>query len=256
MTDMLSIKHVSKRFGGLRALSDVNVDAERSCVTAVIGPNGAGKSTLMNVISGFITADDGSVSVDGAETLGLAPHRVCASGVARTFQNLQMFSDMSTVEAVVTGRARHRKASLVANLLMTRAVRREEEEAFASARELLTAMGVPESFWSRRAGDLPYGLQRRVEIARALATEPSYLLLDEPAAGLNDNESAALGEALVKLAQQGIGVVLIEHDIELVMNVSSRIFVMDAGTVIASGSPAEVRANPDVVAAYLGAEDD
>ena len=117
-------------------------------------------------------------------------------------------------------------------------------------------MGVPETFWLRRAGDLPYGMQRRVEIARALATEPSYLLLDEPAAGLNDNESAALGEALGKLAQQGIGVVLIEHDIELVMNVSSRIFVMDGGAVIASGSPLEVRTNPDVVAAYLGEEDD
>jgi len=252
---MLSIKHVSKRFGGLQALGDVNVDAERSRVTAVIGPNGAGKSTLMNVISGFIVADEGSVSVDGAETLGLPPHRMCASGVARTFQNLQMFSDMTTVEAVVTGRTRHRKASLVANLLMMPAVRREEEEAFESARGLLTALAVPESFWLRRAGDLPYGLQRRVEIARALATEPSYLLLDEPAAGLNDSESAALGEALVKLAQQGIGVVLIEHDIELVMNVSSRIFVMDAGTVIASGTPTEVRTNPDVVAAYLGAED-
>jgi ABC-type branched-subunit amino acid transport system ATPase component len=115
-------------------------------------------------------------------------------------------------------------------------------------------MGVPESFWTRRAGDLPYGMQRRVEIARALATEPGYLLLDEPAAGLNDSESAALGEVLLKLAQQGIGVVLIEHDIELVMNVSSRIFVMDAGTVIANGKPAEVRANPDVIAAYLGEE--
>jgi ABC-type branched-subunit amino acid transport system ATPase component len=249
---MLSIQQISKRFGGLQALRDVNVEAERSCVTAVIGPNGAGKSTLMNVISGFIRADEGSVTVDGTETLGQSPHRMCASGVARTFQNLQMFTDMSTVEAVVTGRTRHRKASLVANLLMTPAVRREEEEAFAVARDLLKAMAVPEGFWSRRAGDLPYGTQRRVEIARALATEPAYLLLDEPAAGLNDHESSALGEALLKVAQQGIGVVLIEHDIELVMNVSSRVFVMDAGTVIASGTPAQVRTNPDVVAAYLG----
>jgi ABC-type branched-subunit amino acid transport system ATPase component len=251
---VLAIRHISKRFGGLQALRNVNVEAERSRVTAVIGPNGAGKSTLMNVISGFIAADEGSVDVDGTRALGLAPHRMCATGVARTFQNLQMFSDMSTVETVVTGRTRHRKTSLIANLLMTPAVHREEGEAFDAARELLRAMGVPESFWTRRAGDLPYGMQRRVEIARALATEPGYLLLDEPAAGLNDSESAALGEVLLKLAQQGIGVVLIEHDIELVMNVSSRIFVMDAGTVIANGKPAEVRANPDVIAAYLGEE--
>lgn len=253
---MLAIKNISKRFGGLQALRDVNVEADRARVTAVIGPNGAGKTTLMNVISGFIAADGGSVCVDGNETLGLSPHQMCASGVARTFQNLQMFSDMSTVEAVVTGRTRHRKASLFANLLMTPEVRREEDEAFEAARGLLTMMAVPESFWPRRAGDLPYGMQRRVEIARALATEPAFLLLDEPAAGLNDNESSAMGEALLNLAQQGIGIVLIEHDIDLVMNVSSRIFVMDAGTVIASGAPAEVRANPDVIAAYLGAEHD
>jgi len=253
---MLAIGHVSKHFGGLRALRDVNVEAERSCVTALIGPNGAGKSTLMNVVSGFIGADEGSVTIDGVETLGLPPHRICASGVVRTFQNLQMFTDMRTVEAVATGRARHRKTSLVANLLMTPAVRREEKEAFTVARDLLRRMDVPESFWERRAGDLPYGFQRRVEIARALATEPTYLLLDEPAAGLNDKESSALGEALQKLADEGIGVVLIEHDIELVMNISSRIFVMDAGTVIASGTPSEVRRNPDVVAAYLGEEHD
>ena len=253
---MLSIQHISKRFGGLLALRDVNIEADRACVTSVIGPNGAGKSTLMNVISGFILAENGSVVVDGQETVGQLPHRMCASGVARTFQNLQMFSDMSTLEAVVTGRTRQRKASLFANLLITPAVRREEEAAFDAARELLISMGVPQSFWLRRAGDLPYGLQRRVEIARALATEPLYLLLDEPAAGLNDKESTALGEALLKLAKQGIGVVLIEHDIELVMNISSTIFVMDAGTVIASGTPAEVRKNPHVIAAYLGDENE
>ncbi|MEO9228441.1 MAG: ABC transporter ATP-binding protein [Devosia sp.] len=251
---MLAIQSLNKRFGGLQALSGVTVQAEPAAITAVIGPNGAGKSTLMNVISGFIAPDGGEVSVAGTPITGFKPHEVCHQGLARTFQNLQMFSDMTVLEAVVTGRTRQRKASLLANLLMTPAVWREEKEAAQKAQELLEAMEISPPFWERRAGDLPYGMQRRVEIARALATEPSYLLLDEPAAGLNDEESAALGTTLVRLAYEGIGIVLIEHDIELVMNVSRRIFVMDAGTVIASGTPAQVRSNPDVIKAYLGDE--
>ena len=251
---MLTIQLLSKRFGGLQALRDVTVQAAPHDITAVIGPNGAGKSTLMNVISGFIAPDSGSVQVGGVDITGLKPHEVCRHGVARTFQNLQMFSDMSVVEAVVTGRTRHLKASLLANLLMTPKAWREEREAADYARRLLETVGIGPAYWGRRAGDLPYGLQRRVEIARALATEPAFMLLDEPAAGLNDDESAALGETLGQLAARGIGIVLIEHDIELVMNVSRHIFVMDAGAVIASGTPEEVRSNPDVVKAYLGDE--
>ena len=251
---MLSVDKLSKRFGGLHALRDVTLQAAPGDITAVIGPNGAGKSTLMNVISGFIAPDGGRVRVGDVDITGRKPHEVCRHGVARTFQNLQMFSDMSVVEAVVTGRTRHLKASLFANLLMTPKAWREEREAADTARALLETLGIGSAFWTRRAGDLPYGLQRRVEIARALATEPTFMLLDEPAAGLNDDESAALGETLCQLAAGGIGIVLIEHDIELVMNVSRHIFVMDAGMVIASGAPAEVRSNPDVVKAYLGDE--
>jgi ABC-type branched-subunit amino acid transport system ATPase component len=251
---MLQVDMLNKHFGGLHALRDVTMCAAPRDITAVIGPNGAGKSTLMNAISGFIPPDSGTVRVGGADITGCKPHEVCRHGVVRTFQNLQMFTDMSVVEAVVTGRTRHMKASMVANLLMTPRAWREEREAAGHARALLQTVGIGPAYWDRRAGDLPYGLQRRVEIARALATEPAFMLLDEPAAGLNDDESAALGETLRELAATGIGIVLIEHDIELVMKVSRHIFVMDAGAVIAEGAPEAVRSNPHVIAAYLGDE--
>ena len=251
---MLQVDKLSKRFGGLHALRDVTMRAARHDITAVIGPNGAGKSTLMNAISGFIPPDSGTVRVSGSDITGCKPHEVCRQGVVRTFQNLQMFTDMSVMEAVVTGRTRHMKASMLANLLMTPHAWRDEREAAEQARSHLQTVGVGAAYWNRRAGDLPYGLQRRVEIARALATEPAFILLDEPAAGLNDDESAALGETLRALAAAGIGIVLIEHDIELVMNVSRHIFVMDAGALIAEGTPEAVRGNPDVVKAYLGDE--
>lgn len=253
---MLRVDRLSKRFGGLHALRDVSLQAAPGAITAVIGPNGAGKSTLMNAISGFIQPDGGTVQVPGADITGLKPHAICRHGVARTFQNLQMFTEMTVVEAVVTGRTRHMKVSMFANLLMMPAAWREERAAAEAARSLLEAVGVGPAFWSRRAGDLPYGLQRRVEIARALATEPTFLLLDEPAAGLNDEESGALGETLHGLAATGIGIVLIEHDMDLVMNVSRQIYVMDAGAVIAEGTPEQVRGNASVVNAYLGVDHD
>jgi ABC-type branched-subunit amino acid transport system ATPase component len=251
---MLQVDKLGKRFGGLQALRDVSLRAAPHDITAVIGPNGAGKSTLMNAISGFIPPDSGSVQVGGHDITGARPHLICQHGVVRTFQNLQMFTDMNVVEAVVTGRTRHMKSSMLANLLMTPGVWREERAAAEKARALLQLVGIGPAFWERRAGDLPYGLQRRVEIARALATEPVFMLLDEPAAGLNDDESAALGATLQALAGTGIGIVLIEHDIDLVMKVSRHIYVMDAGAVIAEGTPAQVRSNPAVIKAYLGDE--
>jgi ABC-type branched-subunit amino acid transport system ATPase component len=249
---MLRVEKVTKTFGGLHAVREASLEVVPGRITAVIGPNGAGKSTLMNLISGFAGASSGTVSVAGDDITQCKPHQICQRGIARTFQNLQMFSDMTVLEVVVTGRSRHRRASLLASLLMTPLVRREEREARAHAAMLLEKVAIGRDYWERRAGDLPYGLQRRVEIARALATEPAYLLLDEPAAGLNDEESAALGVTLRALAEEGIGIALIEHDIDLVMDVSHQVFVMDAGAVIASGTPDKVRADPRVVQAYLG----
>ncbi|MGI4815605.1 MAG: ABC transporter ATP-binding protein [Janthinobacterium lividum] len=249
---MLSVKNVSKVFGGLRALNAVSIDLEAGGIRGVIGPNGAGKTTLMNLISGFGMPDSGSVSVDDIDVTGKPAHRICRAGVARTFQNLQMFSDMTVEEVVATGAHRHLQASLFADLLRLPASRRDEAQAADEARELLDYLNISDTYRKRRAGDLPYGIQRRVEIARALATGPRYLLLDEPAAGLNDEETGALGEVLMRIKARGIGIALIEHDLELVMRVSDHVFVLDAGTVIASGRPDVVRADPAVVAAYLG----
>ena len=249
---MLATRDVSKAFGGLKALSTVSVQIAPGAITAIIGPNGAGKTTLMNAISGFVAPDVGEITVNGASIAGRRPHEVCRKGVARTFQNLQMFSEMTVLEAVATGRHLHRRVPIHAELLMLPAAWRAERAALADARELLALIEVGETYWERRAGDLPYGYQRRVEIARALATEPAYLLLDEPAAGLNNEETAALGGTLRQLAARGLGIALIEHDIELVMSVSQQVFVMDTGAVISSGTPDEVRADPAVMHAYLG----
>ena len=240
---MLATREVDKSFGGLKALSAVTVEIAPAAITAIIGPNGAGKTTLMNAISGFIAPDSGDITVDGASIAGLRPHQVCRKGIARTFQNLQMFSEMTVLEAVATGLHLHRRLP---------GARRAERVSLEDARGFLELIEVGKTYWGRRAGDLPYGHQRRVEIARALATEPSYLLLDEPAAGLNNEETAALGRTLRQLAARGLGIALIEHDIELVMSVSERVFVMDTGAVISSGTPGEVRADPAVVRAYLG----
>jgi len=237
-------------------VADVDVAIAPGQVTGIIGPNGAGKSTLMNVISGFVTPDAGRITVNDNDVSGLPPHKMCLHGVARTFQNLQMFTDMTVLDVVITGGERHFGTPIWASLLMLPAARREEKRLAHQAKELLTRLEVDSSYWTRRAGELPYGVQRRVEIARALATGPQYLLLDEPAAGLNNEETKSLGITLQGLIADDLGIALIEHDIDLVMNVCTSIYVMDAGRVIAAGTPAEVRSDPAVVKAYLGDESD
>jgi branched-chain amino acid transport system ATP-binding protein len=249
---MLEIEDISKSFGGVQALRGVNMSIPRDVITSVIGPNGAGKSTLMNVISGYTRPTRGEVRFDGIEISGKAPHRICGMGLARSFQNLQMFVDMPAWEVVATGYYRHQKASLLSDLLNLRASRAEDREAEQGARKLLEFLELDESYCDRRAGDLSYGLQRKLEIGRALATGPRLLLLDEPAAGLNTSETLALGRLFKKIIATGVTLVLVEHDLELVMSVSDSIYVLDAGKVISHGTAEAVRRDPQVIDAYLG----
>ena len=251
---MLEIEQVSKSFGGVQALRSVKMSIPREGITSVIGPNGAGKSTLMNVISGYTRPTLGEVRLDGVRISNKPPHRICGMGLARSFQNLQMFVDMPAWEVVATGYYRHQTASLVSDLLNLRTSRAEEKRVESGARELLGFLELDAACCDRRAGDLPYGLQRKLEIGRALATGPRLLLLDEPAAGLNTSETAALGRLLKKIVAKGVALVLVEHDLDLVMSVSDRIYVLDAGAVISDGTADVVRHDPRVIAAYLGIE--
>jgi ABC-type branched-subunit amino acid transport system ATPase component len=253
---VLSIRGVSKTFGGVQALRAVSMEIAAGEITSVIGPNGAGKSTLMNVISGFTAPSSGQVQMDGATISGLAPDRICRMGLARTFQNLQMFNDMAVWEVAATGYYRHQTAGLISDLLQLPKSRAEQRAASQKAEELLAFVDLDRAWWTRRAGDLSYGLQRKLEIARALATDPIWILLDEPAAGLNTAETAALGDLFRKIIGRNMSLVLIEHDLELVMKTSTVIYVMDAGAVIAGGSPDHVRNDPGVIAAYLGVSAD
>jgi branched-chain amino acid transport system ATP-binding protein len=251
---MLEIEDISKSFGGVQALRGVRMSIPRDVITSVIGPNGAGKSTLMNVISGYTRPTRGEVRLDGIRISDLPPYRICGMGLARSFQNLQMFSDMPAWEVVATGYYRHQTANLVSDLLNLKASRVEERRTERSARELLEFLELDPAYCDRRAGDLSYGLQRKLEIGRALATGPRVLLLDEPAAGLNTGETAALGRLLKKIIATGVTLVLVEHDLDLVMSVSDSIYVMDAGAVISHGAAGMVRHDPRVIAAYLGSD--
>ena len=249
---MLEIEDISKAFGGVQALRGVKMSIPPDVITSVIGPNGAGKSTLMNVISGYTRPTQGKVRLDGVGISGLSPHRICRMGLARSFQNLQMFVDMPAWEVVATGYYRHQKASLLSDLLYLPRSRAEEHEAEQGARQLLEFLELDPAYCDRRAGDLSYGLQRKLEIGRALATGPRLLLLDEPAAGLNTSETLALGQLLRKIIAKGVALILVEHDLDLVMSVSDSIYVLDAGKVISHGSAEVVRRDPQVIDAYLG----
>jgi branched-chain amino acid transport system ATP-binding protein len=247
----LAVTGIGIEFGGLTALDRVSFSVERGEIFAVIGPNGAGKTTLFNIISGLYRPRRGRVTLGDEDVTALAPHQLARKGLSRTFQNLQVFFRMSAAENVMVGRHLHEDRSVLAHLVSLPSVWRQNARTRAQAEDLLALVGLRADA-DRGAGTLAYGALKRLEIARALATEPKVLLLDEPAAGCNAVETAEIDAVIQKVAAQGVGVVLVEHDMRLVMKVSHRIHVLDAGRTLASGTAAEVRANPTVVAAYLG----
>ncbi|MGZ8369357.1 MAG: ABC transporter ATP-binding protein [Rhodoplanes sp.] len=248
---ILATENVSMRFGGLRAVDGVSIAIPDRCVFSIIGPNGAGKTTLFNMISGIYTPRDGRVLLAGEDVTGLKPDKLARRGLSRTFQNLQIFFRMSALENVMVGRHRHERTGIVADLLHLPAVARQNRVTREHAQAALKRVGLA-AIAGQSAGSLAYGDLKRLEIARALASEPKVLLLDEPAAGCNPVETAELESVIRDIATGGVTVVLVEHDMRLVMNVSDRIHVLANGATLAEGTAEEVRTNQAVIEAYLG----
>jgi len=250
--NLLNIQNLGMRFGGLLALEDFCLEVPEGALYGLIGPNGAGKTTVFNLISGFLRPSRGRISLNGAEITRLPPHRITYLGVARTFQNIRLFQELSVLDNVLVGFHCRSHASWGEAILRLPRYRGEEREHRARARELLREVGLAEAA-AQPAGKLPYGHQRRLEIARALATGPRCLLLDEPAAGLNSQETLSLMEFLREIKERyRLTMLVIEHNLQLVMNLCQRLLVLDHGLTIAAGAPAEVRRHPEVIRAYLG----
>ena len=250
--DFLRLEQLTKRFGGIEAVSDLTIAFERGRITGLIGPNGAGKSTVVNMITGIITPTDGDIWLGARSLKRIRPHEAAQLGIGRTFQNVRLLTEASVLDNIVVGFHRHQKSSLLANSIGLPLVWQEKRDFRIRAHALIKRFGMSE-LADRPAGALSYGHRRLVEVMRALALEPSFLLLDEPCAGMNDVESRNLGRIIGELARQGMGIVLVEHNMRFVMEFCAHIFVVDSGRLIAEGSPEVVRNDANVIRAYLGA---
>lgn len=252
---MLELTGVTRRFGGLMALNTVDLTVPEGRIVGLIGPNGAGKTTLINNVSGLDHPTSGEILFNGTSIKRMAPHRITRLGIARTYQNIRLFGDMTALQNLLIGQHGRGSASLLEAMIFWPRYIREERHLYQNAADLLERFGIGH-LMETRAGNLPYGDQRRLEIARAISTDPSLLLLDEPTAGMNPKETHALGEQIIFLREQGLTVLVIEHDMSLIHQVCDEVYVLNFGQIIAHGTPDKIKNDPVVIEAYLGRDED